>query len=151
MFAVWRWYNGSVVKCWCCSLLCVDAGEIDIYLQNVHFSGFCTKIGYKTESNVMITKFENKCVFKIYLIVLRHIFDTTYKGKKQVEIYMWALHHELVLFLQSRNCFRYVPENDIEGGIVGWTTSKMIGQRSNLCQRHSPRTSFNSKTDWILY
>ena len=24
---------------------------------------------------------------------------------------------------------------------------KMIGQRSNLCQRHSPRTSFNSKKD----
>ena len=24
---------------------------------------------------------------------------------------------------------------------------KMIGQRSNLCQCHSPRTSFNSNTD----
>ena len=44
------------------------------------------------------------CIKK-YLIVLRPIFDTTYKGKKQVEIYMWALHHELVLFLQSRNFF----------------------------------------------
>ena len=36
---------------------------------------------------------------------MRPIFSTTYKGKKQVEIYMLALHHELVLFQQSRNCF----------------------------------------------
>ena len=71
----------------------------------------------------MITTFENRCVLKNYLIVLRPIFDTTYKGKKQVKIYMWALHHELVLFQKSRNCFRYVLENDIEGGILGWTTS----------------------------
>ena len=28
---------------------------------------------------------------------------------------------------------------------------KMIGQGSNLCQRHIPRTSFNSKTDCIPY
>ena len=27
----------------------------------------------------------------------------------------------------------------------------MIGQRSNSCRRHSPSTSFNSKTGWILY
>ena len=36
---------------------------------------------------------------------------------------MWALHHELVLFLQSRNCFWYVPDNDIEGDILGWNLS----------------------------
>ena len=48
---------------------------------------------------------------------MRPIFDTTYKGKKQVEKYMWDLYHKLDLFLQSRNCFRYVPENEIEGGI----------------------------------
>ena len=34
-----------------------------------------------------------------YLIVLRPIFDTT------------------------ENVFRYVPDNDIEGDILGWTTS----------------------------
>ena len=28
---------------------------------------------------------------------------------------------------------------------------KMIGQRSNLCQRHIPRTSFNPKMGWLLY
>ena len=33
---------------------------------------------------------------------MRPIFDTTYKGGKQVEKYTWALHHELVLFLQIR-------------------------------------------------
>ena len=51
----------------------------------------------------MITIFENRCVLKFYVIVLIHIFNTTYKGGKQVEIYMWALHHKLVLFQQSRN------------------------------------------------
>ena len=44
------------------------------------------------------------CVLKIYVIVLRTIFDTTYP-KKLVEIYIWALHHKLVLFLQSRIFF----------------------------------------------
>ena len=32
---------------------------------------------------------------------------------------MRALHHELFLFLQSRNCFRNVPENEIEEEILG--------------------------------
>ena len=71
----------------------------------------------------MITTFENICTFKIYVIVLRPIFNTTYKGKKQVEKYMWAIHHELFLFQQSRNCFPYVPDNEIEGGILGWNPS----------------------------
>ena len=53
----------------------------------------------------MITTFENRCVLKIYVIVLRPIFNTNYKEEIQVEIYMKALHHELVLFQQSRNCF----------------------------------------------
>ena len=68
-------------------------------------------------------KFENRCVLKIHVIVLRNIFDAAYKGEIQVKIYMRALHHELVLFQKSRNCFRYVPENEIEGNILGWTTS----------------------------
>ena len=71
----------------------------------------------------MIKKSKNICVLKNYAIVLRPIFDTSYKGEKQVEICMWDLHHGLVLFQQSRNYFRYVPENDIEGEILGWTTS----------------------------
>ena len=36
---------------------------------------------------------------------------------------MWALHHELFLFLQCGNFFRYVSENDIEGNILVWTKS----------------------------
>ena len=35
---------------------------------------------------------------------------------------MWALHHELVLFLRSRNSFLYAPENEIEWDILVWTT-----------------------------
>ena len=58
---------------------------------------------------------KNRCVLKKYIIVPRPIFNTTYKGKRQVEICMWALHHELVLFLQSRNWFCYVAENETEG------------------------------------
>ena len=46
----------------------------------------------------MIRTFENRCILKNYVIVLIPIFDNTYKGEIQVEIYMWALHHELVLF-----------------------------------------------------
>ena len=42
---------------------------------------------------------------------------------KQVEIYMWSLHHKLVLFLKSGNCFCCVPDNEIKGGSLGWTTS----------------------------
>ena len=38
---------------------------------------------------------------------------------------MQALHHELILFQQSRNYFRYVTENDIKRDILGWTTSNM--------------------------
>ena len=36
---------------------------------------------------------------------MRPIFAPTYKQKKQVEKYIRALYHELVLFLQSRNFF----------------------------------------------
>ena len=53
---------------------------------------------------------------------MRPIFDTTYKGGILVEIYIWDLHHKLFLFQQSRNCFSYLPENDIEGDILNWTT-----------------------------
>ena len=38
---------------------------------------------------------------------------------ENVEIYMWDLHHELVIFLQSRNYFLYVPDNEIERGNIG--------------------------------
>ena len=73
----------------------------------------------------MITTFENRCVLKKYVILLRPIFDTTYKGEIQVKIYMRALHHELVLLQQSRNCFRCVPDNEIEEEILGWNTSNI--------------------------
>ena len=67
----------------------------------------------------MITTFENRCVLNCYVILMRPIFYTMYKGETEVEMYMWALHHELVLFQQRRNSFCYVPENDIKGDILG--------------------------------
>ena len=50
--------------------MCVDAGEIDIYLKNLHFSGLCTKIGHKTQFNFMITTLKNRIVLKIILYYL---------------------------------------------------------------------------------
>ena len=58
----------------------------------------------------MITTFEKRSVLNIYSIVLTPNLDTSYTGGIQVKIYMWDLHHELVHFQQSRNCFRYTRE-----------------------------------------
>ena len=33
----------------------------------------------------MITRFKNRCVLKIYVILLRSIFDSTYKGKNRAK------------------------------------------------------------------
>ena len=78
----------------------------------------------------MVTTFENRCVSKSYLIVLRPILVTTYKGVKQVKIYMWALHHKLFLFQQSRIFFGYVPENDIKEDILGWNPSLCLWMKA---------------------
>ena len=43
--------------------------------------------------------------------------------KETCQKYIWALYHELVLFLQSRNYFCYVTENYTKGGISVWTPS----------------------------
>ena len=52
----------------------------------------------------MITKFENICIFKNYLIVMRPIFDTTYKGgdrsKNTCEIYItnWSYSNKVGIY-----------------------------------------------------
>ena len=52
----------------------------------------------------MITTFENICVLKNYLILLRPIFDTTYKGKNSLiytcEIYItnWSYSKKVGIF-----------------------------------------------------
>ena len=71
----------------------------------------------------MITTFESICVLKRYVTVLRLIIDTTYKREIQVEIYLRALHHELVLLKQSRIFFRYIPEDEMKEDISGWNPS----------------------------
>ena len=58
------------------------------------------------------------------LILMRPIFNPAHKKNKQTKENIWYLYHELVLFLQSRNCFRYVPDNEIKGDILGWTPSQ---------------------------
>ena len=63
---------------------------------------------------------------------MRPIFNTTYKGVKQVKIYMWDLHHELVLFQKNRNCFCYVLENETEEDILGWNTPMLEPYRKGL-------------------
>ena len=72
----------------------------------------------------MITTFESRCLLKNHFIVLRPISNTMYKGEIQVKIYMRDLHHEFVLFQQSRNFFRCVPYNEIEEDILGWNPSE---------------------------
>ena len=72
----------------------------------------------------MITTFENRCVLKFHVIVLRPIFDTKYKGEIQVGSYMRSLHHELLLFQQSRIFFQYVPDNEFKEDILVWNPSR---------------------------
>ena len=49
----------------------------------------------------MITTFENRCVLKFYVIVMKPIFDTTYKGKNRskytCEIYImnWSYSYKV--------------------------------------------------------
>ena len=74
---------------------------------------------------------------KIYIIVLKPIFDTTYKGEIQFKIYTWALHHELVLFQQSTNCFRYVPENETKEDILVWNPSTITNYLTIITIRSS--------------
>ena len=54
-----------------------------------------------------------------------YIWYNVQRGK-QVKTYMWVIYHELVLFLQSRNYFHYVPENEIKEDILGWTISLVM-------------------------
>ena len=60
---------------------------------------------------------------------LSYITDTylryNIQREKQVEKYEWVLYHELVLFLKNRNCFWYVPDNDIKREILGCTPSSV--------------------------
>ena len=46
---------------------------------------------------------------------------------------MWDLHHELVLFLQRRTCFCYVPENEIKREILVFTTSNEVPLEHIIC------------------
>ena len=70
----------------------------------------------------MITTFENRCLFKTYLIVMKPIFSTTYKvknkSKNTCELYItnWSYSYKVGIFF-------YAPENYIEGGILGCTPS----------------------------
>ena len=73
---------------------------------------------------------KHMCILKISYSTetyLRYNVQRIKMGQK----YMWDPHHELVLSLQSRNCFRCVPDNEIKGGILGWTTSKYIHKRGS--------------------
>ena len=61
----------------------------------------------------MITIFENRRVLKKYLILLRPIFDTTYKRKKRQNIHV-----------SSTSRIGPIPtDNETKGDILGWTTS----------------------------
>ena len=72
----------------------------------------------------MITKFENRSVFKTYLILMRPFFDTIYKGGKQVE-------------------------NICELYITNWSYSYKIGIIFSMYQRiRSKETSWVGPRHW---
>ena len=99
VFAIYRWYDGSVSKWCCCSSLCVDAGKIDINLQNEHFQTLhqnrVQNIFHFHDNNI-----KNRCVLKIYIIVLRPIFDWRYKEKKRLK-YTFNIH--IMIWSYSNN------------------------------------------------
>ena len=92
-----------------------------------------------------MTTFENRWVSKIYLIVLIPVFDTTYKKINRPKN-TWAINQELVLFLQSRNCFCYVPEIDIEGDILGWNPFNITDRKWRQTKLMREKT-FSSNKD----
>ena len=97
-----------------------------MYIYHILHQNRAQKIIQYHDNNIL-----KQMSFKKYLILMRPIFNKTCKGKKKVEIYMQALYQKLVLFLQSKNCFCYVPENEIKEDILGWTTSSMFCYHSH--------------------
>ena len=92
---------------------------------------------------------------KINVRVLRNIFNTTYKGEILVEIYTRALHLKLVIFQQSRNFFRYFPENEMEVKILVWNPSKVLCKMALHIARLVPPSlvmpaSFYPKLNWLI-
>ena len=70
------------------------------------------------------------CIKKLCYSTETYLRYNVQRGK-QVKIYMWYLHHKLVIFQQSRNCFCYLTENEIKGDILGWTTPLIIHKLCN--------------------
>ena len=66
------------------------------------------------------------CVSQMYLIVLlpniKHRYGQIDLIKKEIR----ALYRELVLFLRQINGFRYIPENESEGDVLGWNKSSIV-------------------------
>ena len=84
-----------------------------------------------------------RCI-KHYLIVRIPNFYTTYKGYKHVEINMWALHHKLVIFLQSVWTTHLFPGQSITlvGYISVWPKLlkpvEIIWSKASLSKIHWP-------------
>ena len=87
---------------------------------------YISRIMHQNRAQNMIQCHDNN-IWNICVLLIP-IFDKIYKGIKQVKNNMWALHQKLVQFIQSRNLFCYVPNNEIKGGILGWKTPFIIGK-----------------------
>ena len=59
----------------------------------------------------------------MYLIVLLPNYKRTYNQIDLIKKQIRALYRELVLFLQSKKIFCYIPENESEQNILGWNKS----------------------------
>ena len=56
----------------------------------------------------------------MYVIVMLPNIKRTYDQIDQIEKQIRALYRKLVIFLQSINSFRYIPENESKHTVLGW-------------------------------
>ena len=71
----------------------------------------------KYDKILMIFKFS---VSQIYPIVMLPDLKITYDKIDRTKTLIRAIYCELVIFLQKINYFRYIPDNESVGGILGW-------------------------------
>ena len=70
----------------------------------------------------------------MYIIVPLPNYKCTYDQIDLIEKQIKALYRKLVLFLRSKNSFRYIPGNESEQDILGWNTSMGPDEEKNQTQ-----------------
>ena len=63
-----------------------------------------------------------RCESDMYPILLLPNYKRTYDQIDQIEKLIRALYRELVLFLQSKKSFFYIPDNESKQPVLEWNT-----------------------------